>query len=82
MQIKTVQISIRDLVRNFIDKDDNGVFTYNPDNKPDPLLVCRPQYQRAFVYTKAESQDLIESIMNGYPIGLFYWAVTKNDPDA
>lgn len=80
-QIKTVQISIRDLVRNFIDKGDNGVFTYNPDNKPDPLLVCRPQYQRAFVYTEAESQDLIESIMNGYPIGLFYWAVTKNDPD-
>lgn len=82
MQITTKYISIRDLSRNYIDQGDQGVFTYNPDaNDPKPLLVCRPQYQRAFVYTAEESVDLIKSIMNGYPIGLFYWVETNNDPD-
>lgn len=82
MQITTKYISIRDLSRNYIDQGDDGVFTYNPsDTDSSPLLVCRPQYQRAFVYTTEESVDLIRSIMNGYPIGLFYWVETNNDPD-
>lgn len=82
MQITTKYISIRDLSRNYIDQGDDGVFTYNPsDTDSSPLLVCRPQYQRAFVYTTEESVDLIKSIMNGYPIGLFYWVETNNDPD-
>ena len=82
MQITTKYISIRDLSRNYIDQGDDGVFTYNPSNTDSsPLLVCRPQYQRAFVYTTEESVDLIKSIMEGYPIGLFYWVETNNDPD-
>lgn len=82
MKITTKYITIRDLSRNYIDQGDQGVFTYNSDvNDPNPLLVCRPQYQRAFVYTTAESVDLIKSIMNNYPIGLFYWAEIENDPD-
>ena len=75
MQITTKYITVRDLSRNYIDQGDQGVFTYNPYvNDSKPLLVCRPQYQRAFVYTTAESVDLIKSIMNNYPMGLFYWA--------
>lgn len=82
MQITTKYISVRDLSRNYIDQGDNGVFTYNSSNTDSsPLLVCRPQYQRAFVYTTEESVDLIKSIMKGYPIGLFYWVETNNDPD-
>lgn len=82
MQITTQYITVRDLSRNYIDQGDQGVFTYNPDaSDTKPSLVCRPQYQRAFVYTTEESVDLIKSIMNNYPIGLFYWMKTKNDPD-
>lgn len=81
MQIKTTKVTVRDLSRNYEDLGDSGVFTYNPENKSEALLVCRPTYQRAFVYTTEESVDLIRSIMHGYPIGLFYWSETQNDPD-
>lgn len=81
MKITTRYVTIRQLSRNYIDQGDDGVFTYNPENKPEPLLVCRPSYQRAFVYSTEESVDLMKSIINGFPIGLFYWIVIKNDPD-
>lgn len=80
MQIKTTKVTVRDLSRNYEDLGDTGVFTYNPEDKPGALLVCRPKYQRAFVYTTEESVDLMKSIMNGFPIGLFYWVKTPNDP--
>ena len=56
MQIKTIQIPIRDLVQNYIDNGDGGVFTYNDDpNSSKRKLVCRPAYQRSFVYTAEEA---------------------------
>lgn len=82
MKITTKHIPIRQLVHNFVDNGDDGVFTFNSNlNDPKALLVCRPAYQREFVYTVKEESDLIKSIMNGYPIGLFYWAKTDSDPD-
>lgn len=79
MKIDTVKVKVRDLVRNYIDNGDEGVFTYNPENKPDALLVCRPKYQRNFVYSEKEEQSLINSIMHGFPIGVFYWSKIQND---
>lgn len=82
MQISTKHIKLRDLVRNYSDNGDAGVFTYSDDPQSNSqLLVCRPSYQRAFVYTTSEEVDLIKSIQKGYPIGLFYWAKTDHDPD-
>ena len=74
MKIKTVKVPIRDLVRNYVDNGEEGVFTYNSEDKPQAQLVCRPKYQREFVYTEAESASLMDSIMHDYPIGIFYWS--------
>ena len=81
MQIKTIKVKVSDLTRNYVDNGEDGVFTYNDQNDPQALLVCRPAYQREFVYSEKEEQDLITSIMNEYPIGVFYWATIPNDPD-
>lgn len=81
MQIKTIKVKVSDLTRNYVDNGEDGVFTYNDQNDPQALLVCRPAYQREFVYGEKEEQDLITSIMNEYPIGVFYWATIPNDPD-
>lgn len=81
MQIKTIKVRLEDLARNYVDNGEDGVFTYNDQNDPQALLVCRPAYQREFVYSEKEEQDLITSIMNEYPIGVFYWATIPNDPD-
>lgn len=81
MQIKTIKVRLEDLARNYVDNGEDGVFTYNDQNDPQALLVCRPAYQREFVYNEKQEQSLIHSITHGFPIGTFYWATIPNDPD-
>lgn len=67
MLINDQRIKIRDLVENYIDLGDDGVFAYN--NK----LVVRPEYQREFVYNEKKRRAVIDSIFKGYPLNSIYW---------
>ena len=63
------KIKIRDLIKNYCNNAEEGVFGY------DRRLAIRPPYQREFVYKPAQSAKVIETIIQEMSLGLFYWIV-------
>jgi len=73
MQIKRVQISIRDLVKEYSRNETTGrVVGYGG------ALDIRPAYQREFVYDDKQRNAVIDTVRNGFPLNTIYWAVTSN----
>lgn len=73
MKITETKIKIRDLVRNYSDDGDGGIFGYNG------RLTIRPAYQREFVYGCKQRDAVIGSVRNGFPLNLIYWSKTGED---
>lgn len=71
MKIELKQIKIKDLIENFTDNGESGVFGYNG------LLNIRPPYQREFIYDPKQQLAVIDSVMKGFPLNTMYWV--KND---
>ena len=78
------KITVRDLVEGFAEdleggegKIENtgadGVVGYNGQ------LDIRPGFQRNFVYKLKQRDDVIDTIINGYPLGLMYWIKNKKN---
>ena len=72
MDIKLHFIKVRDLVKNYIDNNEEGVFGYNN------LLIVRPSYQREFVYSNDKRDAVIDTITKGYPLNTMYWSINDN----
>jgi hypothetical protein len=70
MQIKLKQVKIRELVAKFKDEGDEGVTGYNG------RLDIRPAFQREFVYPEKMQVAVIESVLAGFPLNVFYWSQT------
>lgn len=68
MEIIKKEISIRDLVHEYTNDEELGVYAF--DNK----LNIRPPYQREMVYNMDQQVAVIRSIMNNYPLNTMYWA--------
>lgn len=60
-------VSLRDLSANYIDNQELGVTALNGN------LCVRPAYQREFVYNDTRKIKVIDSILNGVPLGLMHW---------
>lgn len=71
MKIELHEIPIRDVVKNYVDNAEEGVFGY------DGRLNIRPPYQREFVYGEAQRNAVIDTIMKGFPLNVMYWV--KNE---
>lgn len=71
MQITKKTITVRDLFQNYRDDNDGGVYGY--DNG-EHILVLRPKYQREFIYPDKKRDAVIDTIMNGFPLGIMYWS--------
>ena len=71
MKHKEVRISIRDLTKNYVNDNIEGVAGYNGK------LDIRPKYQREFVYADKQRNAVIESILDGMPLNTMWWA--KNE---
>lgn len=71
MQITKKTITVRDLCQNYRDDNDGGVYGY--DNG-EHILVLRPKYQREFIYPDKKRDAVIDTIMNGFPLGIMYWS--------
>ena len=67
MKITERKITVRELVENYSDDGDGGVFGYN--NK----LIIRPSFQRVFVYKDKQRDAVIDSVRNGFPLNVMYW---------
>ncbi len=67
MDITLHTIPIRDLVAGYENNDEEGVVGYGGK------LNIRPKFQREFVYSEKQEQEVINSIFKGFPLNVMYW---------
>ncbi|MGN0728825.1 HNH endonuclease family protein [Treponema sp.] len=67
MNIELHEISVKDLVENYINSDEEGVVGYNGK------LNIRPPYQREFVYKPEQRDKVIDTVMKNFPLNVMYW---------
>ncbi len=72
MKIELNNISVRDVVSDFVDNSEDGVVAYNGK------LDVRPKYQREFVYTGKQRDSVIATIKQGFPLNVMYWMVKED----
>lgn len=71
MDITPHPITIREVVENYVDDGEGGVFGLGG------RLNIRPPYQREFVYKEDKRNAVIGTIFDGFPLNVFYWV--END---
>ena len=69
MRIDLREITVRQLVKDYRDDGEGGVRGYNGK------LDIRPPFQREFVYKDKQRDAVIETINNGFPLNVMYWAL-------
>lgn len=72
MEVKLIEVTIRDLQEGYQDHDEEGVVGYGG------RLDIRPPYQREFVYKDKQRDAVIETVKKGFPLNTMYWAVRKD----
>ncbi len=83
MKIEQYRIKIRDIREGYETNDEtNEVFTNVKATKENKLkkvarLNIRPAYQRNFVYSPDKRDEVIRTILKGFPLNVMYWV--KND---
>lgn len=71
MDIILKKIKVSELVKDYSDNDENGVFGYGG------LLNIRPPYQREFVYKDKQRDAVIDTVLKGFPLNSMYWAANE-----
>ncbi|GAC1415550.1 MAG: hypothetical protein NVSMB64_25780 [Candidatus Velthaea sp.] len=73
MKIVLHNYKISALVEGYEDKAEEGVRGYQG------RLNIRPAYQREFIYKEKERNAVIETVRNGFPLNMMYWAVAGDE---
>lgn len=73
MEIKLKEISVRDVAEGYVNNDEDGVVGYGGK------LNIRPKYQREFVYKDKQRDEVINSIINKFPLNVMYWIVNDEE---
>ncbi|WP_342273373.1 HNH endonuclease family protein [Spiroplasma endosymbiont of Acasis viretata] len=73
MQIRELRLTIKELVENYSNNEEDGVIGWN--NK----LNIRPAYQREFVYKEKERNAVIKTVLDGFPLNVMYFAKTNDN---
>jgi 5-methylcytosine-specific restriction endonuclease McrA len=78
MKIKLKPITVREIIKNYKDSAEEGVVGF------DGKLNIRPAYQREFVYKDEQRNEVIRTVMRGYPstafpLNVMYWAKTDEN---
>ena len=68
MDIELRHIAVGELVEGYRDDSEGGVVGY------DGNLDIRPPFQREFVYNDKQRNAVIDTINNGFPLNMMYWA--------
>ena len=72
MQIELHKITVRELTNGYADNAEDGVCAYGGK------LDVRPPYQREFVYGEKQRNAVIDTLTQGFPLNVMYWA-TRDD---
>jgi uncharacterized protein with ParB-like and HNH nuclease domain len=67
MKIELHEITVRDLVKDYDDKQEEGVYGYGGK------LNIRPKYQREFVYKDKQRDAVIDTVQKNFPLNVMYW---------
>lgn len=76
MKIELRRVSISELIQGYEEKGPEGiegVVAYSGK------LDVRPAYQREFVYSGAKRDEVIRSVLKGFPISVMYWSKVGED---
>ena len=73
MNIDLHKISIRELVKEYSNSDEEGVQGYGGK------LDIRPKYQREFVYKDKQRDAVIETVRKKFPLNIMYWIKNNDD---
>jgi hypothetical protein len=73
MEITERRIKVCDVFENYENDDEEGVTGY------DDRLDIRPKYQREFVYKDDKRNAVIDTVLQGLPLNVTYWAKTGED---
>ncbi|MBQ9622864.1 MAG: DUF262 domain-containing protein [Treponema sp.] len=71
MNIHLHEIAVREVAENYTDNAENGVTGYNG------RLNIRPAFQREFIYKEKQRDEVIKTVLKGFPLNVMYWV--KND---
>ncbi|MCC8046364.1 MAG: DUF262 domain-containing protein [Clostridiales bacterium] len=71
MLISEQKVTIADLSDGYSNDDEDGVVGYHG------LLDIRPRYQRAFVYSDKQRDEVIHTVLRGLPLNVMYWCKVK-----
>jgi Protein of unknown function DUF262/HNH endonuclease len=72
MKIELKEISVRELAKDYIDNQENGVTGYSG------RLDIRPPYQREFIYKDKQREAVIDTLTKDFPLNVMYWAVRED----
>ena len=75
MTIEQIEVKVGDIVRGYVNNDEQGVRGY------DGMLDIRPPYQREFIYNEREQQAVITTVLRGYPLNVMYWVRRSEDAE-
>ena len=72
MKIELHKITVRELTNGYVDNNENGVRAYGGK------LDVRPPFQREFVYKEKQRDAVIDTLTQGFPLNVMYWAVRED----
>lgn len=72
MNIELHEIPVRDVVNGYVDSAENGVVGYGGK------LNIRPAFQREFIYKDKQRDEVINTVMKGFPLNVMYWVKSDN----
>jgi hypothetical protein len=73
VKITLKNISISDLTSGYEDKAEDGVRGYSG------RLNIRPPFQREFIYKEKQRNEVINTVLKGFPLNTMYWAVSGSE---
>jgi hypothetical protein len=72
MNVELNEITVRELVKDYQDNEENGVIGF------DGQLDIRPPYQREFIYKDKQREAVIDTLTKNFPLNVMYWAVRED----
>ena len=68
MEIALREVTVRELTAGYADREELGVVGFGGK------LDIRPAYQREFIYNEKQRAAVIDTVKQGYPLNVMYWA--------
>ena len=72
MNIELIDLTVGELVDGYSDDGEGGVVGYRGK------LDIRPPFQREFIYKGKQREEVIRTILRGFPLNVMYWSQRKD----